>query len=393
MKSLLQRILHHASFVEKIFRSLAWLLGFCILFITFQFYLNANQLLYHETNEAQANYVVVNKKINNSMMGNAALTVFNQTEINDLKNQPFVQAIDSIVSNQYSIMAQTGGNMAFSTQLFFEAVPDSFLDIQPKNWHWHQGDQTLPIMLSQDFLNLYNFGFALSQHLPQMSEETMQQIPFQITIYNSDKQEQFQAVIAGFTKRYSSILVPNEFMNYANQQYGQTQSPRPSRLIVQHNPSQKAELLKYLEQHQLTTNQEKNSFDNLQFMLKMVFSSLAFMGLFILTLSFIQVYQSIRIQVSKAANEINILLLLGYTPKVIQGYFIKPVIKQVVLFVIITLIITSFVQVLFAQFLQTYHLTLSLYVSWKIIVLACLLALCVYYLLRKKTYQTFHQYL
>ncbi len=393
MKSLLQSILHKSSFAEKAFRNAAWLIGFCILFITTQFYLNTQVLLHHETTESNVDYVVVNKKINNNMMGNSSLTMFNQDEINDFKKQSFILAIDSIISNQYGIMAQTGGNLAFSTQLFFESVPDTFLDIQPKHWQWQQGDQTLPIILSQDFLNLYNFGFALSQHLPQMSEETMQQIPFQITIYNQSGQEQFQAVIAGFTKRYSSILVPHAFMEYANQKFGQNTSQKPSRLIIQHKPAQKAQLFKYLEEHQLTTNQEKNSFDNLQLILKIVFGSLAFMGFFILTLSFIQVYQSIRIQVSEAANEINILLLLGYSPKRIQSYFIQPIIKQLFILILIALFITGLVQVLLSQYLQTFHLTISLFLHGQIFILACLLGLCVYYLLRKKTYQTFHQYL
>ncbi|HPI55705.1 MAG TPA: hypothetical protein PLU10_13485, partial [Chitinophagaceae bacterium] len=218
--SLLQQIISPKKNSTGWVRQLAWFMGISMMCLSIQCYHDGLQLLQSDRQQGHTQFTIINKIITNDMMGHAEKTVFNNDDISTIANTSFIQQFDSIQSNEFGILAETDGDLGFSTQLFFEAVPDSFLDIQPNNWHWQENETTLPIILSKDFLNLYNFGFALSQGLPQMSETTIQQLGFRITIYNGQSKQQFNAVVAGFTKRYSSVLVPPNFMQYANQHFG-----------------------------------------------------------------------------------------------------------------------------------------------------------------------------
>ncbi len=211
----------------------ALLIGFLLLFLAIQLYIDANALLNTSQQKKDGyDYLVVNKRITNDMMGDNAKSSFTLEEIEKLKQQKAIEQTGLITSNEYGITANTLGQLAFSTQLFFESVPDEYLDIAPETWQWKEGDKTVPVILSADYLNLYNFGFAFSQGLPQMSEESIKAIPFNVTIYDATHEEHFVANVVGLTQRYSSVLVPADFMNYANAHYGANKTKGISRIIL-----------------------------------------------------------------------------------------------------------------------------------------------------------------
>ena len=56
-----------------------------------------------------------------------------------------------------------------STEMFFEAVPDKFVDVSLDKWHFDENTHTIPIIIPRNYLNLYNFGFAQSRSLPKLS--------------------------------------------------------------------------------------------------------------------------------------------------------------------------------------------------------------------------------
>lgn len=64
----------------------------------------------------------------------------------------------------YRVTGSVGmGGIGFSTYLFFESVPDRFLDVDSQAWHYEPGSRDIPIVIPRNYLNLYNFGFARSQ--------------------------------------------------------------------------------------------------------------------------------------------------------------------------------------------------------------------------------------
>lgn len=361
----------------------ALMIGFLLLLLTAQLYLDANRLLSNpQQKEDGFEYLVVNKKITNEMMGDNTRSYFSDEEITQCRNQQAVNELGLIISNRYSITANTLGQLAFSTQLFFESVPEPFMDIHPEGWHWKQEDQKIPIILSADYLNLYNFGFALSQGLPQMSEETIRQIPFNVTIYDQQHEAHFVANVVGFTQRYSSVLVPAEFMQYANEAFGNTKANAISRLIIKTKEPDQPALVKFLEEHDYSTQNEKLKSSKLKTITNTVFAICGFVGVFVLLLSFILLLMYLKLMIIESGNKLQLLSILGYSPKVLQTQYSQRSIQLLLGLIVLALILTAACQYVLSVYLKTYALHVSVAVSWQVIVLALLLSGLVIYLIR-----------
>ena len=141
---------------------------------------------------------------------NLTNATFSRSEIKDIREQPFADKVVGFISNQFSLSAFTESKRFpdFYTDLFFEAIPDEYLDVKNPEWHWVAGQKTIPVILPQDYLNLYNFGFAPSQGLPQISPKTISLVNFKIEISGRGKSDQYKGRIIGFSNRINSILVP-----------------------------------------------------------------------------------------------------------------------------------------------------------------------------------------
>ena len=66
--------------------------------------------------------------------------------------------------------------------------------------------------------------------------------------------------VVGFSDRISSVLVPQPFMDWANKQFGIQQNTKPSRIVIRTKDPGNPELVKYLENHGLTTDADKTRF-------------------------------------------------------------------------------------------------------------------------------------
>jgi hypothetical protein len=61
-------------------------------------------------------------------------------------------------------------------------VPDEFLDVNTPDWQWNATSTFIPMIIPNMFLDMYNFGYAQSQHLPQLSQDLIKTLPVQINI-------------------------------------------------------------------------------------------------------------------------------------------------------------------------------------------------------------------
>lgn len=59
------------------------------------------------------------------------------------------------------------GQAVLNSELFFESVPDGFVDVPLKDWQYREGSKEVPIILPRTYINMYNFGFAQSHSLPK----------------------------------------------------------------------------------------------------------------------------------------------------------------------------------------------------------------------------------
>ncbi len=388
---MLREILSIQSFKSNILTYVALFIGITLLFVSVQLYIDTYAVMNNkQIKNDQYDYLVINKNITNAMMGNNANAYFTSPEIADLNKQQSVRNIGLIESNQFPIEASNFGDLAFSTQLFFESIPDDFLDVKTDKFTWQPGNKTIPVILSQDFLNLYNFGFALSQGLPQMSEETVKAISFNLRIAN---QEDYTAEVVGFSQRYSSVIVPMEFMHYANERFGEHKSNDYSRLILQTEEADNPELVKYIRDKNYCTQNEKIKWSKIKTIMGIVFASSGFIGIFILTLCMMLLILYLNLTITKSSSKLQLLSLLGYKTSTLQKQFTGRIFTGFLVIVILALVVTALFKIFLSVSLASYQIFVSKIVAWQIILLAVVLLVFIYLLFRLKSKRIIQQYL
>lgn len=359
---------------------LALCLGLLLLFVALQSWIDFRVLLSGRgQQDMMAQYLVIGKKISTGQAGSKSL--FTQEEIKDITLATGVQQVGNLQANQFPVHASLGGSLGFSTELFLESVDDRFLDQLPPDWHWEPGDPTLPVILSNDFLNLYNYGFALSQGLPQLSQTSIQSIPFQIIV--ADREAVFRAKIVGFTDRISSVLVPQNFMMAMNQRHGGGASSQPSRLILQVKDPSDRTFIQYLEEKNYTTNADQLRWNRVRTVVQAIVGAVGFLALVVIGMSVLAFILFIEISIQRAANNIRLLLQIGYQPKMLQQVLYRYFIRWILSAILAAGIIALATHLALAFWLQQMGLLLPFAMIWPIGLCVLIMALLLAFLLRR----------
>ncbi len=276
---------------------------------------------------------------------------FDQALIEDIKRQDWLRSYAPFISIACPTIAsapQLPGVPQLSTQLFLEALPLAFLDVQPEGWSWQEGQRRVPIIVPSSYLSLYNLGFAPSQGLPQLSQELIMSIPFQLMIERKGKLEHFTGIIAGMSKEINTILAPVEFVSWANgidetkvtghadtAQHAKATSPSseqrvgaagsvmgklkkliappkgPRRIMLIVDSLSNPAIQEYLDEHEMSTDQLLEN-DRAQVILYRISSTLIAAGMLILLLAGLIAYLSIQLLLHAMARHLKTLHLLGF---------------------------------------------------------------------------------
>lgn len=265
----------------------------------------------NEGSSGEERFVMVNKQV--SLLNTFGVASgFNEDELEDIIGQPFVENVSPLTSNQFRVTAYSP-QLGFSTELFFESLPARYLDLKdPMGFSWREGDARLPIVLSRDYLALYNFGFAPAQGLPQFTAGTIQRVSFDVIVEGNGKRKVFKGYIAGFSDRVNSVLVPEEFMTWANAAYGSQEFVRPSRLMVEAENPWSEEFQAYLSENGLEVGRGKLIGGQVALAMSLGIGFIGALGLSLVAVAGIGVLLVFELMVSKASARIRLLLELGY---------------------------------------------------------------------------------
>jgi hypothetical protein len=350
-----------------------------LLLMAIQAHTDFNQLLYGRQNQNEsADFLVINKKITNAMMGQPEKSMFGAEEVAQLQEQPFVEAAGLITSSQFKVTAAAPGDLQFYTDMFFESVPDSFIDVKGEEWQWREGDNTIPIILPNDFLNLYNFGFALSQNLPQVSQETVKNLPVKITISKGLLSSQFTGRIAGFSDRISSFLVPASFMEWANRRFGSGTVTAPSRVVIKTNDPANPALVRYLEDKGYTTNQDKVKYSKTKLIVQTIVSVIGFFGLVLLLFALLVFSMFIQLVIASCKREIQLLVMLGTGPAQLRRYLMRQFVPLYLVTGIAALLLVALLQWQAARVLAGHKMYVSAWPAAGTLIAAVVVLLLVY---------------
>ena len=320
-------------------------LGLFLLLLALQIYFDFQKILRGSTDGD--NYITINKPVSlaNTFLGKS---VFSDANIKELENESKAintEGVGIFTANRFKVGASSK-MMGFYTELFFESIPESFIDVQDPKFRWYEGQNEIPIIMSKDYLALYNFGFALSQGLPQFTPSTISQVSVDITIRGKGREQVFAGRIIGFSERINSILVPERFMKYANDNFGDQPDIGASRLLLKvKNPYDK-NLTRFLEDKGYEISSGRLIGGRLTTILNAVISSVFVIGFLLMILSVIVFILNYQLIISKSALDIRLLLQIGYRPSqitsVLRGSLMK-LLGSVFFIIIIALIFTRYI--------------------------------------------------
>ena len=296
---------------------LANLLGMLIVLLSLQFYRDVKPVFSEEDGFIRPDYLILSKRISAlNTIGLGSVSTFSEREMNELASQPFAKRVGAFMASQYKVSCSMGinGVAQLGTEMFFESVPDAFVDVDLKKWHFSEGDDVVPIILPKTYLAIYNFGFAQSQNLPKISENIVGLVEMTIAMRGNGKNEFLKGRVIGFSTRLNTILAPESFIKWSNERYAPEAETEPSRIILEvKNPADDA-IVNYLNEKGYEMEDDKLDAGRMTFFLRLVSGIVMLVGLLISLLSFYILMLSIYLLVEKNSDKMRTLLLIGYSP-------------------------------------------------------------------------------
>ena len=322
---------------------------------------------------------------------------FTAEEIDDVRKQSFVSNVGTFTPSLFSVVATLGSQrlgVQFSTEMFFEAVPDEFIDVDLSHWKWQEGDEEVPVILPRNYLNLYNFGFASSQGLPALSESLVSMVKIRFYLRGTADRRELSGHVVAFSKKLNTILVPQHFMDVMNAKLSPNRQPEPSRLIVTVSNPADEQIDKFLKSNSYETEADDAEAARTAYFLRIIISIVLVVGLIISALAFYVLLLSIFLLLQKNTEKIDNLLLIGYSPQAVaRPYHLLTISLNtlvLILSIVIVLSLRSYYLPLFGQLYPSFSassLTPALFTG---LALYLLVGILNYVAIRRKVLSVWH---
>ncbi len=324
---MLKNILLKSHWIHKIGALLGTIIGLFILLFSVQFFLDINEVL---KSKNESGIIIINKPVSmvNSLFGKS---VFQSDEIKNIQIQKGILSVGSLQSSAFKVSISEP-SLRFYSDIFFESVPSVFLDVDTSRFQWNEGSNEIPIVLAKDYLTLYNFGFSKSQGLPTITPATVGLIHLNINIIAANGSiTNFRGKIVGFSKNVNSILVPDNFLTYANSNFGGIKiAEAPSRLILKMDDGYKKEFLSFLEDKGYEVSNGNILINKLQLLFKVLLAIILLVCGLILLLSLLLYSLNYRLMIKSKLYELNTLKQLGYSDYSLIDIFKTSLFRQII---------------------------------------------------------------
>ncbi len=362
LNKLLEKLIRKGAGRLRFVMAIAGLSVAMILILSaIQLQVNYQNLLNGKNNQDSiANFLLINKEVTDQTVGATSLS---DAEISDLKKQPFVDAVGVLTPSRFKVSASGNKEIPFYTDLFFESVPNDFLDVQSRDWKWDDHSQFIPMIVPNMFLDMYNFGFAASQNLPQLTQQLVMSLPIHITIATPNGPFQIYGKVVGFSDRISSVLVPEEFMRWANNHFGTEENQKPSRVVIKTRDPGNPLLVQYLKNHGLTTDSDKTRFSRYRQIVNMVVKISGLIGAFMFLFALLIFTLFIQLTIASCREEIELLVTLGTAPGQLYKFLMRQFFPSNIYITGIVLVIISLLQLMLQHYLINQHIYVESLIS------------------------------
>lgn len=350
-------------------------IGMLLLLASVQMFINLQQLVQQKTIRKEGfDFLSITKRITNETVGRPEKNVFYPSDIAALKAQPFIADVAPLEANRFRVQLSAGNILGFKTDLFLESIENNFLDTLPADFYWQEGQMNVPVIISSDYLEAYNV-FAPSQGLPQVSAQTATTIPVIISISGKGRGTEFYGHVVAFSDRINSVLVPKNFLDWANQNYGEGTASGYGRLFIKTTDANNPDLLSFLDKNGYATNTDRTQFGRTKGVLQGIFTGLGLFGLLVIVMALMLFSFYLQLVIARSKEALQLLLLLGYSPRWLSKNVSKRFLPIYTFIVLTALLLTQLMQWAFHQFVMYKREELSTLVNWMVIVLALILIL------------------
>lgn len=334
-----------------------------LLLLAIQIQTNFQYLLNSSNNkDSIADFLVINKVLDNNSLGNTALS---KALIQELAAQPFVTSVGELSPSRFKASIQSISNQfPFYTDISFESVPADFIDTKGIEFTWEPNASYVPVIVPNMFLDIYNFQFSLSQNLPQLTPSIVKMIVFKLTVYGKNGPISFNAKIVGLSDRISSMLVPTEFIQWGNQYAGSEANQAISRVVIKSNDPSSPALSAFLKKNNLSTNTEKLRFSKYRKIIDIVVSTAGITGFTMLAFALIIFTLFIQITIANCRQEIILLITLGVSPIQLKRFLFKQFYPKNIISILVSILSIIGVQFVLQQILEKQSILIPKLIAW-----------------------------
>lgn len=321
MNKLLVKILWgKQSYFQLVLTLLALVIGVLVMALTFNLYLNFKGVL-SDNDAFSNNYLVINKSVGYLNTFGITSTSFKQEEVEAIKDGKVVKNAVPFVANQFDVAIRKGAPFNFYSELFVEAVPRDFVDNVPNDFRWKEGDDEVPVILSNELYNLLSFGYSPTKSgFPQVPKSALMSTDFDLELRGAHGEKKMKTRIVGFSDRVNSVLVPLDFIQWANREVGRGAQTEFSRVLLEVEDASDPKLEEYLESKGYVANKDKLLAGSGKTKIKLFLSVLGLIGGLIVILTLNTLVMNIQLLISKAKAELKLLFSLGYKMGTLFSY-------------------------------------------------------------------------
>ena len=342
MKLIWKLLRKHISIFELAVFFVANLIGMAVILGGIQIYSDLSPMLTGEDSLIGNDYMIISRPV--ERVGSET-PKFSEADIEELRGEEFVENLGVFAASKFRV----DGGIEFkgkklSTMMFFESVPDEFIDVDSEEWVFDYDSEIIPIILPRNYLNLYNFGFSQTQGLPNITEDMIKRVEMSLRLSGNGHLDYYTGHVVGFSDRLNTILVPMSFMSWANSYYSTDVTGDATRLILEvKNPSD-PEVVNFMEEHGYVAEEKPSESSKALFLLQVCVAIIVGIGVVFSLLSIIILTLSIYLLLQKNINKLENLVLIGYKPVyVAMPYILMTMILNVSIYVI-SIVAVTYVQ-------------------------------------------------
>lgn len=308
------------SKLRLVLAALGLMFSMVIIAFVFQLFQDLNLLLNNEDSEDGFNYIQISKEVGLATTFGLSDANFSSKEIKKIKGQSFIEDAAELWSNDFRVYGEFAGN---SFDMFFTSVEDEFVDADLEDFSWKKGQREIPVIISNQFLNILNNAVLPSQGRPPIPKMAVKQAVVNLQLSKNGKRINQSARVVGFSDRINSVLVPKNFLDYANQELSGSTASRVSMLVLKVKDASSKQLKSFLRRNDYEVAGELPFVDDAKSILKIVLAVLLAFGFIILSLSVALNLAQFKLVVAQNKDRIIMLTLLGYSPKSIVNSVLK----------------------------------------------------------------------